>query len=549
MKKRFVAILAISMLAVLTACGNKNQGTESATSEIQASDIKESEEAVDLTQEELDSFTELFGTSEYNGFVVSPFNDVNDIDWAEVFFNGAGIAAADVSEEESDNAYKHFGDDCGDLITLRADDIDSFVESHTGIKDDIKDQIGYDYIEEYDSYYALHGDSNWTPYECTSGIKLGDLYVVEMHNVPPEDVEWHAWDTPDIELTFEKNGDVYRMISNVWHWEDGNDPDQTFDINLPGHEKGRVITYQGDQKTGEAANMVVTADGKRVCWLANWFLDDERVSTDFITINAVGSFDFSADGVDDIVVVAEDTEGDEHVGLYEYQFVYGSEGYNYHADASDWISTYYSEELTIPNVKEYLLGDNQKAVYPTWKEAYKQVVRLTNLDDSYSYNLIYLDDDDVPELVIDNYGYYFFLYSYKDGHVVPVGEDFGYGAGGIADYEYVPKKNCIRYWNSDYAGIVCDLHFISIHDGKIVYDYTCQMDNYDDLDGNGYPSEDEMTEEALAKATGSTSYYANDKSLSQDVIEKKIEELQEYEYETIHGQYDSVDFYDVMAKM
>ena len=61
--------------------------------------------------------------------------------------------------------------------------------------------------------------------------------------------------------------------------------------------------------------------------------------------------------------------------------------------------------------------------------------------------------------------------------------------------------------------------------------------------------EDEMTDEALAKATGSTSYYANDKSLSQDAIEKKIEQLQEYEYETIHGQYDSVDFYDVMAKM
>ena len=111
MKKRIVVILAISMLAVLTACGNKNQGTEFATSEIQASDIKESEEAVELTQEELDSFTELFGTTEYNGFLVRPFNDVNDIDWAEVFFNGAGIAATDVSEEESDNVYKHFGDD------------------------------------------------------------------------------------------------------------------------------------------------------------------------------------------------------------------------------------------------------------------------------------------------------------------------------------------------------------------------------------------------------------------------------------------------------
>ena len=154
----------------------------------------------------------------------------------------------------------------------------------------------------------------------------------------------------------------------------------------------------------------------------------------------------------------------------------------------------------------------------------------------------------MPELVVDNNGYYLYLYTYKDGHVVPFGDEFGYGAGGVADYEYSPKKNCIRYWNADYAGIVCYLDFLSIHDNKMVEDYTCQMDNYDDLDGNGYPSEDEMTDEALANATGSTSYYANDKSLSQDAIEKKIEELQEYQYETIHGRYDSVEFYDVLYK-
>ena len=146
----------------------------------------------------------LFGNTEYNGFLVRPFNDVNDIDWAEVFFNGSGIAATDVSEEEKDNVYKHFGDDCGDLITLRADDIKSFVESHTGLQyDDIKDQIGFKYIKEYDSYYALHGDSNWMPYTCTSGKKIGDLYVVQLHNDSNEDVDWHVWETPDIELTFE----------------------------------------------------------------------------------------------------------------------------------------------------------------------------------------------------------------------------------------------------------------------------------------------------------------------------------------------------------
>ena len=552
MKKRLLIILAISMLAGLTACGNKDESVDSATSEIQASNIKESEEAVELTQEELDSFSELFGTSEYNGFLVRPFNNVNDIDWNEVFYIGADIDVDNVSKEEVDAFYKQSGidEDCGDLTVLRADDIKQFVQSHAGVQyDDMKDQIGFEYVKEYDSYYSLHGDSNWMPYTCVSGKKLGNMYVVKLHNDSNEGVDWHVYDTPDMELTFEKNGDVYKMISNVYFWEEGNDPNQTFDINVPGHDNGRLITYQGNSETEEKANMIVTADGKRVDWLGNFYGDVFSNDQYFITVKAVGIFDFTADGADDIVVIVEGNDGMDHVGLYEYGITYDYEGYNYLKDASEWISNYYSEELNIPNVKSYLLGDNEATVYNTWNDAYNQVVRITNLDGDYSYNLIYIDEDDVPELVVDNYGYYLYLYTYKDGHVVPFGDEFGYGAGGVADYEYSPKKNCIRYWNTDYAGIVCYLDFLSIHDNKMVEDYTCQMDNYDDLDGNGYPSEDEMTDEALAKATGSTSYYANDKSLSQDAIEKKIEELQEYDYETIHGKYDSVDFSDVMNQM
>ena len=552
MKNRFLVIMVFSMLTVLIACGNKEESVESDNQNIQASDIKESEEAVELTQDELNSFTELFGTTEYNGFLVRPFNSVNDIEWSEVLYNGAGIGATDVSEEEKDAFYKQasLDEECGDLIVLRANDIKQFVQSHAGVQyEDMKEQIGFEYVKDYDSYYSLHGDSNWMSYSCISGEKLGDLYIIQLHNDTNEDVDWHVWETPDIELTFEKNGDVYKMISNVWAWEVGNDEAQTFDINVPGIDApGRFITYQGNPESLDEANMIITVDGKRLSWLGNFFGDNFANQEHFTTVKAVGIFDFTADGADDIVVIAEGSDGKDHVGLYEYGVSYHEAGYNYLKDASEWLSNYYTEELNIPNVKSYLLGDNEAAVYNTWNDAYNQVVRITNLDGDYSYNLIYIDEDDVPELVVDNYGYYLYLYTYKDGHVVPFGDEFGYGAGGVADYEYSPKKNCIRYWNNDYAGIVCYLDFLSIHDNKMVEDYTCQMDNYDDLDGNGYPSEDEMTEEALANATGATSYYANDKSLSQDAIEKKIEELQEYQYETIHGRYDSVEFYDVLYK-
>ncbi|SDB43142.1 hypothetical protein SAMN02910298_02135 [Pseudobutyrivibrio sp. YE44] len=554
MKKRFWFILTITMATCLLACGKNEEAVDNSEPEIQAEEIKDSAEAVDLTQEELDSFTKLFATEEYNGFLVKPFKDASEIEWGEVLYLGAGISAKDVSEDEKNAFYKQIGvadgEECGDLVTLRAEDIKSFVESHTDASyEDIKDKIDFEYVKEYDSYYSLHGDSNWVNYSCQSGKKLNDQYVIQMKNQYLEDDNSNYCDYPDIEVTFVKNGDDYKMISNEWFWEVGNDPNQTFDIKVPGHDNpGRLITYQGNSETGAAAHMIVTVDGKRFDWLGTWYGDADNMSIDFTTIKAVGIFDFTADGADDIVVVAEDANGKEHVGLYEYGVFYDVEGYNYLTDASNWITNYYSEELTIPNVKSYLLGDNQSAEYKTWKDAYAQVVRICNLEGKYKYNLIYLDEDDVPELVVDNEGYYLKLYSFKDGHSVPLANDFGYGAAGVVDYEYAPKKNCIRYSNSDYAGLICFLNYMSVHGSEVSWDYCLNMDNYDDLDGNGYPSEDEMTDEALAKAKGTSTYTAKDESLSQSEIKAKMDELEKYDFEAIHGKYDMVEFNDVMKK-
>lgn len=554
MKRKLLIMLSLVMAGMLVACGSKEEPAEEAGEQVTAADIQESEDAVDLTQEEVDAFTEMFNTAEYNGYVVKPFNSVDDIEWGEIFYCGAGIDATDVTAEEKKDYYKEIGlvdgEEYGDLTVLRADDVKKYVEAHAGDVDfeDVKKSIYADYLEKYDSFYSLHGDSNWMTYNCTSGKKLNDMYVLQLSYEAYDD-EPHVWDNPDAEITLVKNGDVYRVVSNVWNWEVGNDPAQTFDINVPGYDTpGRLITYQGTEGEGNGAHIIITAEGKRIDWLGTWYWDDNNNSIDFVTIDAVGMFDFTADGADDIVVIAKDAAGDTHVGLYEYGIFYDIEGYTILEDASKWITDYYSGELTIPNIKEYLLGDNQKAEYPTWKEGYEQMVRIKNLDGGYKFSLAYVDGDDIPELVADRTGYSLYLYSFKDGHTVPLGYDFGYGAGGVGGYDYVPKKNCIKYYDSDYAGLIVNENFLSIHEDEIAMDYYCSMENYDDLNGNGYPDEDESTDEALANAKGSATYSAGDKSLSDSEIQKKIDELEKLDFEELYGQYDSVEFYNVLKK-
>ncbi|QFJ53679.1 hypothetical protein [Pseudobutyrivibrio xylanivorans] len=422
MRKRFLTMLSLFMVGALVACGSKDEAAEEISGEALTATVEESEDAADLTQEELDAFTELFDTSEYDGFLVRPFNSVDEIEWGEVFYNGAGIEATDVTEEEREACYKAMGigdgEEFGDLVVLRAADVKKFVEEHAGADyEDVKNTIYADYLEEYDSFYSLHGDTNWMSFTCKSGKKLDDTYVLQLSNDSYVD-EPNNWEYPDIEVTLIKNGDVYKMVSNVWAWEVGNDPSQTFDINVPGHDTpGRLITYQGTAGDGNGAHIIITADGKRVDWLGTWYWDNDNMAGDFVTIDAIGIFDYTADG-----------------------------------------------------------------------------------------------------------------------------------AGGIGEYEYAPRKNCIRYYNSDYAGYVGNLNFLSIHDDKIQMDYYCATDNYDDLNGNGYPDEDETTEEALANAKGSVSYSAGDKSLSQSEIEKRIDELQKNEFESLGGKYDSVEFYSVIDK-
>lgn len=117
------------------------------------------------------------------------------------------------------------------------------------------------------------------------------------------------------------------------------------------------------------------------------------------------------------------------------------------------------------------------------REAYAEKVRELSAEDSdMTFSLIDLTADDVFELVADKPGYYVNVYAYDNGSVVPIIEDWGYGAGGNNGYEYLPGKNIIR--NTDMSG-----------GGREMYtSYMCVDSNhkvqyaYNDVLGYIYPS-------------------------------------------------------------
>ncbi len=75
-------------------------------------------------------------------------------------------------------------------------------------------------------------------------------------------------------------------------------------------------------------------------------------------------------------------------------------------------------------------------------------------DTGLSYDLIYIDEDDTPELVLGKTGFWVSVFSYADGELHTIVDAWSYGAMGIPGYSYIPKENVIYGRDADGAGSV-----------------------------------------------------------------------------------------------
>ncbi|MCM1124759.1 MAG: hypothetical protein NC416_19465, partial [Eubacterium sp.] len=240
---------------------------------------------------------------------------------------------------------------------------------------------------------------------------------------------------------------------------------QTFAIELNGCEEELWFVPYAPFDEHSAFHAQVMRDGEVFAELSSDYVPGSAAGNPFSSLDAVSFWDVNFDGLTDIVMIA--TYGDVQVGTVyygdHYQYYDGSESWSFQCreKLSDYV-TAYAKPLTIPGIRELLSNGKRNGEFESYAEAYEAMIDLTVIEqgdernDSFLYDLIYVDEDEIPELVSGLNGYYVNLYTYEDGTLYKLMDDWAYGAMGNAGYEYAPGDNSIRNYNADYAGAIMD---------------------------------------------------------------------------------------------
>ncbi len=117
--------------------------------------------------------------AEYNGFLTCSYSRPEEIVWGEVLYNGGGI-----STELTDEELKAFKNTTGgeiytDITAIRGETLSNYVKQTSGtLYEDAICPIGWTYLEDYDVYCFMHGDTNRVFFEFDDGSYENGVYTL-----------------------------------------------------------------------------------------------------------------------------------------------------------------------------------------------------------------------------------------------------------------------------------------------------------------------------------------------------------------------------------
>lgn len=232
--------------------------------------------------------------------------------------------------------------------------------------------------------------------------------------------------------------------------------EQTFEVQLSEYEQKVYFVPFAPSLENPQFRIQLIQDGQVLKELEP-YVPKKLAGESFGSLDAVCFYDLNYDGNTDILLL--ETYGDTrfaafYYGDYDSYYSFTEEGiveYVYffvEEELSEQLSGQVSP-LTISEIFGFLADGKKNGEFSDYQEAYEAVSRVYDLDVNMGYNLIYFDEDDIPELVVGVNGYWMSMFTYDAGRVYCLSNVWRYGAFGIPGYEYVPGKNSLRRYDSD----------------------------------------------------------------------------------------------------
>ena len=547
--KKLVVILLIGLLGIGGAIYGKRvyndyqkevQFQDAIARTVDADEIEASKEAVDLSWDECKEFTELLDSDEYNGFYRVTFDNPKDIDWNEVLADGAGIPREKITKEDKkfylddDKSYNSL--DC-ELIAISGASIKDYIYKHTGTSIDIKDTLLWVYNKNKDVYYKELDYLQYKPCTCVSGVKLKDTYVLEVASDESDFTE------PNKKMVLVKTENGYVVKSNVNMWEVGNDKKLTFNVDIPQlSADARLVTYQSDDAhfdDGNSARIAIIGDNQLVDFVNLYASEDDDI-IDIRKITHIEVCDLNCDGVNDLIVLGYDYNSILKTIICTTEKKYDDTyGLFVSSELSVSLSNELADNLTIGSIKEAILGTERKANY-SWQDAYNQFLKVEDTKDDEKYSLVYIDGDDIPEL-IKNENECIDIYTFKDGLVTPIAIGLDYYVTGEEPYQYSSHNNWIKLHDeeigSDYYTNQIQYYFIKDNELEMRYCLSYDYDNTADEDN-------EAEENSLIATVKPTDYTKN---IPDDEVMSLIEDIEENEFVDLVGKYTANELIKIIS--
>lgn len=504
------------------------------------------ERMFDITLEEGEKIQNMLSSAENCGFLHSSYKSPENIDWSKVFYGGAGIATTDLSDQEKEDYVKAVGSNYsyGDIYKITAKQLEEFISEKTNSSyQDALRPFQWTYLEQYDAYYADCWDTHIDSYQYQPfGIRMGDTLKFRVKRNKVND-----WEPEEIyELVLQEKSDgSYYFVSNRLCWEEGRLAEQSFfDVELSEYDTPvQVMIYPPAQEDNSNFVIRMIKDDEVVEQITPW-LPDGVEDGRFISMDAVAFPDYDMDGDTDMILIYT-IEGGRVIDIldgYDLRNLSWQSGFEHNLDLANAIMQRTEEEVNMTNVKKFLGYQGKGEKFSSWQEAYRFIARLENIQQPlYQYNLIYFDEDEVPELVVDLPGRVS-LYTYADGQLYRLMDGWGYGALGNVGYEYIPRKNKMFNRDNDYAGAVYYDTITRMNSDHHMEDaVTILTVNFDDKNGDGYPEEDEV--QTLGEVSTS---YIDDRIISEEEYASYFTDAEEAEW--ISGEFRYEELLQMLGK-